>query len=407
MAHSMHTALPELPNVIAAGVIDDLTSRASGNGDGVSAVVLDAQATWFLLGEVFHVKGTSGVPYMLNPIVANASDYRSALNASYRVGTEAEDFHFGPLRTRRQDLADRISAFAGVDALNVVGAECEGAYSNMKALPPNSPERAQAGDVFSQASNEYESLRAEYVAIKQEIAAFRKSLEDGEEAFASGLTGISGGTEVFSANGIEVNVSTGYWGERGNNRNLPPSTWEDALVAHLSTAVAERIEKLSAMDPAAAEAWVASHPDFPSAVGFVSPEEASSLFNSLAAESTKDENGNWISGPLAALLAVAPFAIGNLNGVPVTEHDEFGNAYLDQLISRTTDPTTLSQLESLKEITGLTPYSYSHSSSMRTALSKHRSPSATPIRPITQPPSPMELKRIPVNFRSGSQAPRI
>ncbi|KJQ53395.1 hypothetical protein RS85_02912 [Microbacterium sp. SA39] len=149
---------------------------------------------------------------------------------------------------------------------------------------------------------------------------------------------LTGGDEVYGAHGTALRVSHTFWGVTASPYPMGPTTTvglADHLETSLSAAVASRIDWLGIADSSKVEAWIAAHPDFAGAVVFVAPERAARLWEGLAAESTAGTGADpWMAAPLAQLLALAPFAVNNLNGLRAEDRTRFNRETLKQLLAR-------------------------------------------------------------------------
>ena len=301
-----------LPEVIDAATVEALAQRLIAVGNTAIAAMDEARDRWWYLGEVFHVSGAESAPYMLDHAVVDSRAWALALSAAATSLMQTASWELPALKTRRDELARRIAE---------VNTRHRGAGED------DAPDVAEATE-----------------DLESDIRRFRRDVEDTEEQLAQALDRVTGGTDVRGADGRDVSVSNTYWGAAvGSSAGM----WgtgptivglSDRLERALGDAAAARIRWLATAPAADIRSWLADHPDFASAVGFVDPTVAARLFEGLAADSTAgapDGYGlpTWASGPLAHLLAFAPAAIGNLNGVRIADRQPFTLATLRQLLA--------------------------------------------------------------------------
>ncbi|MFS0853810.1 alpha/beta hydrolase [Microbacterium sp. 179-I 3D4 NHS] len=179
--------------------------------------------------------------------------------------------------------------------------------------------------------------------LAADLAAFRRDVEEAEDVIAMSLNRISGGDVVRGAWGTEVRVGQTFWGfaEQAYPGGPRTSTFlAGDLEQELSEAIASRVNRLSVIDRSAAQDWVDAHPEFATMIGLIDPQTATKMYAGMAAESTRavvdGEEEAWGTGPLAQLFAVAPFAIGTLNGAPATARDEFNRETLRRVLADST-----------------------------------------------------------------------
>jgi hypothetical protein len=302
-----------LPAVIDAAAVEALAGRLIEVGNTVIAAMDDARDRWWHLGEVFDVRGAEGVPHMLDHAVVDARAWAAALSTAYSALVQTATWELPALKMRRDELAERI---ADVNARHA------------------SAEDDDADDVASAGAD-----------LEQDIRRFRRDVEETEEQLAQALGRVTGGTEIRGSDGTDVAVSNTYWGaavgayQDGMSGSGPMVVGlADRLERGLGDAAAERIEWLATADRTDIRSWLAAHADFGSTVGFVDPGTAARLYEGLAADSIGGTPGadglaTWESGPLAHLLAFAPAAIANLNGVRAAARQPFAIATLRQLLA--------------------------------------------------------------------------
>ena len=215
--------------------------------------------------------------------------------------------------------------------------------SAVHRLDPESDETTWARSERSAADRVLTEASDAGTVLRDDIERFRRDVESAEEYIAGRLASIAGGTEVHGARGETVRVSQTFWGFVDSPYPGAPSSLtrrlslSENLESALSDAVASRIRWLGSAPDGDISDWLASHPDFAQAVGFVEPHRAAALWEDLASASTAGEPsgtgpGQWVSGPLAHLFALAPLAIGNLNGIPAAQRSMFNREGLAQLL---------------------------------------------------------------------------
>jgi hypothetical protein len=330
-----------LPEVIDAGAVSALGDQLTAIGNAVVTAVSEAHGAWGALRDVFDVTGAEGVFSMLDRPQVDATDFSRALSDARNVMWDAASLTLPGLKTRRDELAARIAAVnATYDEADTAWQEADAAYWTQWRADRDSEATATAKTARTRAASARSDASDAGDVLRDDIESFRRDVESAEETIASQLNNIAGGTEVHGAWGEPVRISQSYWGYVDAPYPGAPSaattrlTLAQRLAAELSDSVASRIDWLGSADPDDVTAWVAAHPDFASAVGLVDPERAARLWQSLAAESvplTADTPG-WAAGPLAQLLALAPVAVGNLNGIPAEQRNLFNRTSLQQLL---------------------------------------------------------------------------
>lgn len=315
----------ELPTVLAPSALEALAGRLDRAAKKIESAMMDAADRWERLHEVFDVRGAEGAYELLDRPARASLDFADALHdARDRLISVASE-SLPDLRRRRDDLASRIDAVnirATAAALDVAAAEAR----FVRASDADDAEHA-----LSLASRERLAAWADQHAaetavgeIEGEIARLRRDVEQVEEGLASGLRGISGGDTVSDAGGGTVDIAQSYWGA---SQSLYPGGvgaaigLEERLTRSLSEASARRISWMGRADRDDVRAWVDDHPDFAAAVGMVDPERAQRLWAQTESASAEQ------------LFALAPFAIGNLNGITASTRDLFNRESLRQMLA--------------------------------------------------------------------------
>jgi len=339
-----------LPNVVDAAPVEALSTQITSAATTLQTAMIDSQDRWKRIREVFEVSGAEGAQFMLDPPTESAQDFVTAILEGARVLSEAATYTLPALKARREELAARIITVAqtGVET-------AEAAYWSAFDADPDSSTTTTARAARMDALHAEESADREAGRLRSDIEKFRRDIDDAEETIAGELTRISGGDEVRGAWGEYLRISQTYWGVVESSYPMGPTTslgLAERLEVALSDASASRLDWLSTTDPSTAEAWIASHPDFASAVGFVDPDRAIRLWEGLEAQSSRgpDGEGPWATGPLAQLFALAPFAIGNLNGLRAADKTEFNRETLKQLLAGELSETQRSQLDQLDSL---------------------------------------------------------
>jgi hypothetical protein len=321
----------------AEGLADLLSTAASRLDSAISA----SQTHWMRLFEVFEVSGTEGLSYMLDPAARSVQEWGEALASARQALIDAAMFSLPGLVTRREALLVRIAEVnqSWADAASAVES-ANSAYWSAYERDSESSSTSTARRSRMDALHDQDVANEAVAALKADIEKFRRDVEDEENSLASTLRGIGGGDQVRGAWGKEVRVSQTFWGFSEQSYPGGPRTetdlagnFEDAM----SEAAVSRINWLSMVDASKAGDWVDEHPEFAATIGFIDPEVAAKLWDGLVSESTRgpgDGGGKqWATGPLAQLFAVAPFAIGNMNGLQARDRDEFNRESLRQVIA--------------------------------------------------------------------------
>lgn len=370
----MTVAADSLPTVLASAPVEALGAQVKGAAARLRDGAEIADSHWGRLEEVFQLSGVDGVRQMLGPSVVAADYFYMAMESAQRALSDAASTTFPELERRRNQLASRIDEVnRSAEGARSAAAEAESAYWVAYNDDPHSEtttraraERVTALHTNSRAASEESELIAE-------IERLRRDVEAAEEALASRLRGIADGDVVVGAWGEEVGISQDYWGAANAPYPGGPSATtglEGRLTRALSDSASRRISWMARTDADNVRAWVEKHPDFASAVGMVEPDRARRLWNELASTSLRvedsvtasdsgvlaqfrapDSGSAWQSGALAHLFAVAPFAVGNLNGVAAKERDRFNRESLRQMRER--DDLSAAHREQLGELSEL------------------------------------------------------
>lgn len=344
-----------VPHVLDPGVLEGMAEQLSGVASGLGTAVAESVDRWGRLREVFEVHGAEGAYSMLDRPAADANEFIVAVMAARTALTDSAEYTLPRLRTRRQELIERIPGVneACENAATEVTVS-ERAYWTAFDDDQNSERTVGARERRMDALHARDEADRDRGDLVDDIDRFRRDVEDAEEYLALELTRITGGTEVHGAWGEELSVSQTYWGWASAAYNMGPITrrsLSEELAAQLSDAVIDRIGWLGTADEDDVSRWVQAHPDFSSALGFVAPVDAVQLWEGLVDGSSRSsDSSSWTTGPLAQLFALAPFAIGNLNGLTAPDRNEFNRQYLTQLLARDDlDDTQRQQLTSLHD----------------------------------------------------------
>ncbi|MGV2982177.1 alpha/beta hydrolase [Microbacterium sp. AGC85] len=345
-----------LPHVVDAGAVEALVEQITTAATTLQSAMLDAQERWKRIPEVFDVTGAEGAAIMLDPPTASMQDFVTAMFEGRRVLSDAATYILPSLKARREELAARIVTVNQDHAdAHAEAQTAETAYWAAFDADQDSSTTTSARADRMDALHAADAADRAVGDLQSDIERFRRDIDDAEESIAGELKRISGGDEVRGAWGEELRISQTYWGVVESSYPMGPITHlglAERLEISLSDASAARLEWLSTADSSKVEAWIASHPDFASAVGFVDPDRAIRLWEGLEAQSSRgsDGEGVWQTGPLAQLFALAPFAIGNLNGLRAADKTEFNRETLRQLLAGDLNETQRSQLEELDSL---------------------------------------------------------
>lgn len=342
--------------VIPPANVEHLDSLLKTAQSTLDTAMEDAQKHWLTLPDVLQVDGADGMNYLLDPSSRAVQEWGTALASARTALSDAATNTLPALVTRRTRLLERI-----VEANNQ-SSDADGAvaladaqYWSAYGSDPESSSTSSARESRTDALRSQEQAREVVSQRESDIEAFRRDVEADEEKLASALTGISGGDEVLGAWGDEVRVSQTFWGFA--ERAYPGAPRESVdLTEHLQDSIEQatvaRINKSSVTDPAAAQDWLDAHPEFAATVGLIDPAVTARLWQGMASESTRapaDGGGErWVTGPLAQLFDIAPFTIGNLNGLLAKDRDEFNRETLRQTLD---DPNATAEQRAAAEQT--------------------------------------------------------
>ncbi|WP_404442028.1 alpha/beta hydrolase [Microbacterium marinum] len=335
----MTISAASVPHVLDPGVLDGMAERLSSVASGLGTAVAESVDRWGRLREVFEVRGAEGAYSMLDRPAADANEFIMAVVAARTALMSSADYTLPRLRARREELLERIPGVN--EACQNAAAEVtasERAYWTAFDEDQSSDRTIRARERRMNALHARDEADRDRGDLVDDIDRFRRDVEGTEEDLALELTRITGGTEVHGAWGEELSVSQTYWGWASAAYDMGPITrrsLSEELSARLSDAVLDRVDWLGTADEEDVRRWVQAHPDFPSAVGLVAPVDAVRLWDGLVADSHRaSDDSSWTTGPLAQLFALAPFAVGNLNGLKAPDRNEFNRQYLAQLLAR-------------------------------------------------------------------------
>ena len=338
------TTLPEVIDpAVPSNLAGELTTIAADAGGSLER----ARECWTRLSEVFFVDGAEGLPFMLNGLAADASDFACALTTAQGVLSEAAATTLPELQRRRDELAARMTPVS--EAMDRARKRLQAA----SGVGCTSVSEYPVDEEKTQALREYTAALHEYEAVEEEVRRFTDDVEAAEELLGSQLTQISGGDEVHGKDRRSLHSAQSFWGFADPAAPGSPRTTHglaDHLSRTLSAATERRVRWLSQAETNEAKAWLGDHPDFASAVGLIDPRRAAQLFDELASTSSADADGTWQSGPLSRLLVSSPLAIANLNGIAL-QRDAFARAGLAQLQSD--DSLTPAAEEALNAVSGI------------------------------------------------------
>lgn len=342
--------------VLPPANVENLDSLLSSAQSKLDAAMEEAHKQWLTLPDVLQVVGADGMNYMLDPSSRAAQEWGAALASARKALVDAATDALPALVTRRTQLLERIveanrQSSDADGAVALADAQYWAAYGS----DPESTSTTSARESRTDALHNQEQAREVESQLEIDIETFRRDVEAEEEAIARRLTGISGGDEVLGAWGEKVTVSQTFWGFAEQAYPGAPRESID-LTGHLQDSIEQatvaRINRLSVTDPAAAKEWLDAHPEFAATVGLIDPAVAARLWQGMASESTRasaDGGGErWATGPLAQLFDIAPFTIGNLNGVLAKDRDEFNRETLRQTLD---DPNATAEQRAAAEQT--------------------------------------------------------
>ncbi|MGO2750183.1 MAG: alpha/beta hydrolase, partial [Pseudoclavibacter sp.] len=349
-------------NVVEVSALEGLAELANTAAD-LSTPMQAAADRWASVPAVFDVFGAEGAPFLLDRAVAATDAFAIAMRTSASTLSDAASYTFAQLHVVRDGLVARapgiLAAYedavaAQTAAFDAYGAT--GAGSSSSYLHPTASKTSFEG--IETANRDLVSAENALNALNEEIEQFRLDVLEAEQSVADALGMILDGDKVLGAHGREVRDPQPSWGISepvypGGPMVSSPLT--EHLGAELSEAVFDRVRWLSSAPPGEAAYWVAQHPDFAGTVGFVEPKRASALWEQLAAQSERGPTGSgdegWVTGPLAQLFMLAPFAVGNLNGPKAADREEFNKETLKQLLAR--DDLTKEQRGQLEQLDDL------------------------------------------------------
>ena len=350
--------LDDLPQVVDPTVLTDLGERLVSIANAAQSSMADVRQRWTLLSdsEVFNVSGAEAVPHMLDRPAADARSFSEALVEARNALWDAGSMEFPDLRHRREELASRIpTVVADYDSAVDASARADTVYRSTRGADVDASVAADASLVRLNASVTLRSAESALDSLSTDIDRFRRDVEDAEDRLASRLRNVAGGTEVINAAGEPVRVGQLFWGHTESAYPGAPSaasvnrTLSEQLAYVLGRAAERRIDWLSGADPDAVHSWLGDHPDFVQSVAFIDPQRTGPLFADLMASSTSAPGGEWIEGPLAQLMALAPLVVGNMYGVSAAQRNSFNLKGLsDALVRDDLDAEVASRLAALR-----------------------------------------------------------
>lgn len=345
--------IDELPRIVEETVLTDLGERLIVIAGQTRRSMEDVEKRWHALEEhdMFDVTGTEQVGSLMVRPTRDAREFAEALLSAGHALTDAAAGTFAELRRRREELASRIPS---------VVAEYEGAADALRCAEARYQSRhgsdgqmdafAMTDDTPSGARRVLASVEESLYWLNDDIARFQQDVEDAEDDLSARLRGIAGGTRVRDYAVHPVTVSQDFWGFVETYPGAPAAastsrSLAEQLTQVLGRSTERRIRWLATAERTDADRWLRAHPDFLQSVAFVDAGRAARLFARLAGASSTASNGEWNAGPLGNLMAVAPLAVGNLNGVPTAQRNMFNRKGLTRMLAQDDlDDETRSQL---------------------------------------------------------------
>ena len=263
---------------------------------------------------------------MLDRPASDAQSFSQALIEARNALWDAGSSEFPDLTQRREELASRIpSVVAAYDSAADASALANATYRSTRGSDVDASVAADASLARLNASTTLNSAESALDTLQADIDRFRRDVDDAEDRLASRLRNVSGGTEVIGAGGEPSRVAQLFWGFSESAYPGAPAaasvqrSLSEQLTYDLGRAAERRIDWLATAGEEEVTRWLESHPDFIQSVAFIDASRTRNLLADLMESSTSAPDGEWIAGPLAQIMALAPLAVGNMNGIPVAQ----------------------------------------------------------------------------------------
>jgi hypothetical protein len=320
----------------------DLGVRAEAVGQAVVDAMAQVHQQWALLDAAFTLVPKTHIAETMNKPLESARDFAEVMTSAKKVLSDSTTEVFPSLAVTRQELLGRIENLNGRHLTHSQSMERE--LAAFRADTDNDPvltgkNHPDTRD-YAAAKMNLDLLDQEAEVLAIDVETFNRDVAEAEQGVADQLRALTGGDDVTRIDGTFVNTVQRRWGlTLPGTYQGPGATREDVDLAvyfdhRITVNAVSRIEWFSTATTDQVEDWLGAHPEFFALVGFVPPTKAAALFDRLSARSTADASGTWVTGPLAALYAVAPAAVGNLNGVSAQERARFNDREVDRLLSQ-------------------------------------------------------------------------
>ncbi|MBQ3359148.1 MAG: hypothetical protein IJG47_09635 [Microbacterium sp.] len=284
---------------------------------------------------------TSGA--MMTPS-ESSKGFRDAMDAAKKALADAAGDVFAVLEQTRTELQGTIQNLNERHYSHSLILDQE--IATFQADPGNDPvingRNHPETDAYDTAKVNLGLLDQEAERLALEVEMFNRSVDQAEQDLADKLRGIEGGDEIYQSSGKAVTTAQTAWGLIPPGPSSGPGTAPavvslgDYLDLAIARAAADRINWFTTAGEKDVSDWLAAHPEFFAAIGFIPPAKANEIWDRLRNRSTADASGKWVTGPLATLWDRAPASIGNLNGVKTADRVPWSTREVERLLD---DPT--------------------------------------------------------------------
>lgn len=335
-----HTLREVLPGEI-------LTSLAKDTGAIGLLVVETMEAIgtqWAGLESAFTLVPAQDMTRALVTPTESTEDFRDAMEEAKKALDDAGVNVYPPLAQTRSDLQATIQNLNERHYAHSLILDQE--VAEFRADPENDPvingRNHPETRAYTNAKANLGVLDQEAEILALDVEMFNRAVDQAEQDLADKLRGISGGDTVMQSRGQAVTTAQSGWGltppgpPSGPGEAPSSVSLGDYFDLAIARAAAARFEWFTTAGEKDVSDWIAAHPEFFAAVGFIPPAKANEIWDRLRNRSTADASGAWTSGPLATLWDRAPASIGNLNGLKTADRVPWSTREVERLLD---DPT--------------------------------------------------------------------
>ncbi|MFJ2370845.1 alpha/beta hydrolase [Microbacterium sp. NPDC087665] len=333
-----------LRDVPSSAAMSALGVDAEKLGVTVSEAMDAVNSQWWALDGAFEIIPNGNPVAVMERPLRSAEDFADVMAQVKKVLVVSAEDVFAKFERTRADLQGTIENLNGRHRAHSL--ILEGEVATFQADPENDPtitgRNHPETDAYTTAHVNLGLLDQEAERLALEVEMFHRQLAQAEQDLADQIRALSGGDEVMRYDGTRVKTAQTVWGLFPPGAPSGPGTaptvvsFTDYFDLSVARATTDRIHWMTTANEQDVADWLAAHPEFFAAIGFIPPPQSAALYEQLASKSTADASGAWTAGPLATLWSRAPGAIGNLNGLKTSVRAPFAAHEVERLLA---DPT--------------------------------------------------------------------